>query len=170
MFVIFLVSGFWHGANWTFLAWGFLHAIYFLPLLLTNKNRNHLSVVAKGRKLPTLKEFFSISITFSLTVFAWIFFRAENITHAFNYIATIFSPSLFKIPYFENGTLVIDTILLSIVVVIIEWIGREDAHPLANLGLKWKRPIRHLMYYTIMLTIIWYQQTTTQQEFIYFQF
>lgn len=83
-FIIFVVSGFWHGANWTFIVWGTLNAIYFLPLLLTNNNRNNLEIVAQGKFLPSGKELFSMFVTFGLIVFAWIFFRAENIGHAFN--------------------------------------------------------------------------------------
>src|SRR5690606_34552897 len=81
-FIIFIVSGFWHGANWTFIVWGALNAIYFLPLLLTNNNRNNLEIVAQGKYFPTWKEWLAMCITFGLTVFAWIFFRAENIGHA----------------------------------------------------------------------------------------
>ena len=73
-FAIFIVSGFWHGANWTFIVWGTLHAIYFLPLLLTNKNRKNLEIVAQGNFLPTVKEFLQMLFTFTLTVFAWIIF------------------------------------------------------------------------------------------------
>jgi D-alanyl-lipoteichoic acid acyltransferase DltB (MBOAT superfamily) len=69
-FIIFIVSGFWHGANWTFIVWGALNAIYFLPLLLTNNNRNHLEIVAKGKYLPSAKEILLMLITFALTVFA----------------------------------------------------------------------------------------------------
>src|SRR4030095_798603 len=94
-FIIFIVSGFWHGANWTFIIWGALNAIYFMPLLLTNRNRAHLEIIGQGRTLPTLKEFFKMSVTFALTVFAWIFFRAASVKHALNYIGEIFSPSLF---------------------------------------------------------------------------
>ena len=82
IFIIFLVSGFWHGANWTFIVWGAINAIYFLPLILTHNNRNHIEIVAKGKSLPDIKEVLFILTTFGFTVFAWIFFRAENISHA----------------------------------------------------------------------------------------
>ena len=72
--VIFIVSGFWHGANWTFIVWGFLNALYFLPLLLTNTNRNSTGIIAERSLLPSIKEFCAMLSTFSLTVFAWIFF------------------------------------------------------------------------------------------------
>ena len=87
-FIIFIVSGFWHGANWTFIVWGALNALYFLPLLLLNKNRVNTNVVAQGKYPPSIKEFFNMSITFSLTVLAWIFFRAKNIGHAWSYLPT----------------------------------------------------------------------------------
>lgn len=96
VFIIFLVSGFWHGANWTFIIWGALNALYFLPIFITNNNRNNLNIVAQGKYLPNLKEFLLMSLTFILTVFAWIFFRAENIGHAISYINNIFSPTLFE--------------------------------------------------------------------------
>jgi D-alanyl-lipoteichoic acid acyltransferase DltB (MBOAT superfamily) len=90
-FIIFLVSGLWHGANWTFIIWGLLNAIYIMPSIIFRTNRNNLEIVAAGRKIPTLKELMSIIQTFSLTAFAWIFFRAENLKHAFDYISKMFS-------------------------------------------------------------------------------
>jgi len=97
-FIIFIVSGFWHGANWTFIVWGALNAIYFLPLLLLNKNRQNIDIVAYGKFIPSINDFFKIIITFSLTIFAWIFFRAENLSHALNYISGIINPTLFTYP------------------------------------------------------------------------
>ena len=97
-FIIFLVSGFWHGANWTFIIWGLLNAIYFLPLLLAKKNRKNLDIIAENRNFPTIKELLSMLSTFSLTVFAWIFFRAESVSQAFSYINRIFTKELLKLP------------------------------------------------------------------------
>jgi D-alanyl-lipoteichoic acid acyltransferase DltB (MBOAT superfamily) len=167
-FIIFIVSGFWHGANWTFIAWGALNAIYFLPLLLTNKNRNHLGTVAQGKLLPDAKEFFSILFTFGLTVFAWIFFRAENLGHAFSYISGIFSSSLFEMPKFDRMERALMTIILTGVFVVIEWIGREDQFAIQRLGLTWKRPVRYAMYYAIIIVI--FLLGGQAQQFIYFQF
>jgi len=90
-FVIFLVSGFWHGANWTFVVWGALNALYFLPLLIAGKNRQNLGLVAEGRLLPNIKEFIQICTTFLLTMLAWIFFRASSVGHALSYLKGIFS-------------------------------------------------------------------------------
>ena len=121
-FIIFIVSGFWHGANWTFIVWGALNAIYFLPLLLTNNNRNNLETVAQGKLLPSIKEFSFMLLTFGLTVFAWIFFRAEDIGHAFSYISEILSTSLFEIPKFAGMYNALITIILVAVFVLIVWV------------------------------------------------
>ena len=168
-FIIFIVSGFWHGANWTFIVWGALNAIYFLPLLLTNNNRNNLDTVAQGKLLPSLKEFSFMLLTFCLTVFAWIFFRAENIGHAFSYISEILSPSLFKVPYFKNGTLAIPTIILTSIFIYIEWLGREQQFAIQNLGLKWQRPLRW-SFYSLIIFAIGMFMPSVESPFIYFQF
>ena len=167
-FIVFTVSGFWHGANWTFIVWGALNAIYFLPLLLMNKNRDNIEIVAKGRSLPSAKEFLSIVITFGLTLLAWIFFRAENITHAWSYITTIFSSSLFTIPRFPGLTQALTALILVFVFVLIEWTGREGEYAISNVGLKLNKPVRWAFYYSLLLLIFYY--SGKQEEFIYFQF
>lgn len=80
--IIFLVSGLWHGANWTFICWGTFHALLFLPLLLMKKNRKYRDTVAENRILPSFKEIGQITITFLLVMIGWIIFRAENIKEA----------------------------------------------------------------------------------------
>jgi len=165
-FIIFLVSGFWHGANWTFIIWGFLNALYIMPSIVLNTNRNNLDIVAKGKYLPTIKELLSMVLTFSLTVFAWIFFRAENVTHALNYISEIFSRSLFTIPH--GIGIEIPIMFLIILFFLIEWLGREQQYAIAHLGIKWNRPVRWAMYNAIILAI--YNFAGTEQQFIYFQF
>ena len=172
-FIIFIVSGFWHGANWTFIVWGALNAVYFLPLLLTNNNRNNLETIAKGKFFPSIKEFLFMLLTFGLTVFAWVFFRAENIGHAISYILDIISPSILSMPYIiEEGSgvpILPKTILLLIgVFVFIEWLGREHQFAIQNLGVKWKPLIRYGIYYAIIFSILWFGGK--EQQFIYFQF
>ncbi len=167
-FIIFIVSGFWHGANWTFIVWGALNAIYFLPLLLSNNNRNNMEIVAKGKLVPSIKDFLLILLTFSLTVFAWIFFRAENIEHAINYISEIFSASLFDLPSFAGMTNALITLILVSLFILIEWLGREHQFAIQKLGLQWRRPIRYAMYYAIIIAIFWFGGK--EQQFIYFQF
>ncbi|HTO35098.1 MAG TPA: MBOAT family O-acyltransferase, partial [Flavobacterium sp.] len=163
-FIIFLVSGFWHGANWTFIVWGFLNALYFMPLLLTKNNRKNLDIVAADRIVPSARELFSMSLTFALTVFAWIFFRAESLSHAFSYIKNIFTSELFAKPT------VFPLYLFGLIMffVFMEWIGRTGQYAIENIGLKWKRPLRWGLYYGIVVLIFLFM--TKEQEFIYFQF
>jgi len=163
-FIIFIVSGFWHGANWTFIVWGVLNALYFLPLLLTNNNRNNLGTIAQGKLFPNFKECFFMLLTFTLTVFAWIFFRAENIEHAINYISKIFSRSTFTIPEILPITL----ILLVFIFFLIEWLGREGQYAISEIDIFEKRIYRWSIYFTICILIFIFQGK--QQEFIYFQF
>ena len=166
-FIIFIVSGFWHGANWTFIIWGLLNAIYFLPLLLTNNNRNNLDTVAQGKLFPSLKELSFILLTFAMTVLAWIFFRAENIEHALQYISSIFkNPNSFVSLgiYWKYKTI----ILLISIFIAIEWFGRDGQYAIARLGLSWKLPFRYLLYYALIFTIFWFGGK--EQQFIYFQF
>lgn len=163
-FIIFLVSGFWHGANWTFIVWGALNAIYFLPLLVANKNRNNLEIVAKGKILPTMKEVFAVGLTFALTVIAWIFFRADTVSHALHFIRGIFSASLFSMP---NNLPKIEILLITSFM-FMEWMGRENNYALEKINKNLPRLIRWIFYYAIIFSIFYFGGE--EQEFIYFQF
>ena len=163
-FIIFLVSGFWHGANWTFIIWGGLNAIYFLPLLILNKNRANLEIVAKGKLLPTAREFAGIVFTFSITVFAWIFFRAASVGGAVKYIAEIFTTPFFTYPIRLN----IPFTLLICFFLIVEWLGREYQYALGKPDIAFPKIARWSFYYVLVLSI-WYF-AGAEQQFIYFQF
>jgi D-alanyl-lipoteichoic acid acyltransferase DltB (MBOAT superfamily) len=169
-FIIFLVSGFWHGANWTFVVWGFLNALYFLPLMLFNKNRVHTTdVVAQNKYLPSIKEFFQIIITFFLTVIAWVFFRAENITIAVSYLSQMLSKSIIsmpKIPYGINAFSYLLSLMFILLFITVEWIQREKKHGL-EITIK-NKLLRWLIYSFFIILIFLFGGT--QQEFIYFQF
>ncbi|MFW5803658.1 MAG: MBOAT family O-acyltransferase [bacterium] len=167
--IIFVVSGFWHGANWTFIVWGFLNAIYFLPLMLTNRNRLNLEVPAKHSIFPSFKEFSQIILTFSLTLLAWVFFRSESLPHAFNFLAGIFSYSFFTIPDFAGIGRTIPIIFLVIFMVLVEWVNREKGFALSNIGMNWKTIYRWSFYSFIVFLIGMYMQTE-ETPFIYFQF
>lgn len=164
-FIIFVVSGFWHGANWTFVVWGALNALYFLPLLLAKRNRNHLEVVAENRIWPTPLELGRMALTFGLTVLAWVFFRAENLAHALAYLSEIFSPSLFTVPE-ERSKVVLTLIGLF---VLVEWMGRRRAYAIEKLALQLSRPVRWSFYALVVFLIGMYAQTE-ETPFIYFQF
>jgi D-alanyl-lipoteichoic acid acyltransferase DltB (MBOAT superfamily) len=168
IFIIFIVSGFWHGANWTFIVWGALNALYFLPLMLTNKNRNHTNNVAEGKFFPDIRAFINITITFVLTTLAWIFFRADNIAHALQYLSGIFSSSLLSMPVFPDTKLTLITLGMIGLFNLVEWHGRASEYALEHFGLSWKKPIRWLMYLAIVFLIFVFGGE--QQEFIYFQF
>ncbi len=172
-FIIFIVSGFWHGANWTFIVWGALNAIYFLPLLLTNNNRNNLEIVAQGKFFPSLKEFSFMLLTFGLTVFAWIFFRAENIIHASQYIEDLVFGLVSKDAYIETINLIYWQIGFAIpallfVFILIEWVGREGQYGIEKIRKEFKSSLRYLIYYFIIFAVLWYGGK--EQQFIYFQF
>jgi len=165
-FIIFVVSGFWHGANWTFVAWGFLHALYFLPLLLFNRNRKNTNSVAQGRYLPGFKEVFQMGSTFLLTTLAWIFFRAENISTAFHYIINIFQPSLFSKP----EILPVNVLLMLGLMLVLEWNQREKLHALQVCEKINLKPVRWTVYASMVLLIYFMGDYSTVYEFIYFQF
>jgi len=162
--IIFVVSGFWHGANWTFVIWGLLNAFYFLPLLIIKKNRKNIEIVAKGKILPTFRDLISIILTFSLTTFAWIFFRADRVEHAIGYIKRIFTKSLFtipqQIPTFE--------IVFLLIFLVLEWLGRESNYGLEKIGLKQPVVFRWMLYYSLIFMILY--MGGSEQKFIYFQF
>ena len=171
IFIIFIISGFWHGANWTFIIWGLLNAIYFLPLLLFNRHRNNLDIVAKDKAFPSIKDVMSIFITFILTIFGWIFFRASNLKHAFNYISNIFSNTILSVPDFPLGSKlrVVITIGCVIFLLLIEWVGRKEEYGIEKIFLKQNTILRHGLYYIILFMIIVFG-SFDKDYFIYFQF
>lgn len=161
-FIIFLVSGLWHGANWTFVAWGAYHALLFLPLILLGKNRRYTNIVAEGRMLPTVKEFVQMILTFVLAVFGWIIFRSESIGQAGQFIADIFRNGLITVPQTPGLTL-----LFALVMFVVEWFNRSQEHGLVLDGIR-QRWIRWSIYYTLAFAIILFSHES--ETFIYFQF
>jgi len=159
VFVIFLVSGFWHGANWTFVIWGGLNALFFLPLLLTNKNRKHVDVSEKNKLLPSLKEIGQIVLTFCLTTFAWVFFRAESVTVAFDYIYQIIASDI-------NITYSIESFnFLILLFILLEWRSRKKE------SIEIKNKYLHYLFYMIIIQItLFYAVSNKTVDFIYFQF
>jgi D-alanyl-lipoteichoic acid acyltransferase DltB (MBOAT superfamily) len=163
-FIIFIVSGFWHGANWTFIAWGFLNALYFLPLLLTNNNRHNISIVAENTALPNIKEIFQMGVTFFITMIAWVFFRSENISQALSICGEIFSTSLFSMPTQRP----LFMFLAIGFFFLLEWMGRRNRFALETLLLQKPRILRWGFYYVLMIAILLF--AGKEQTFIYFQF
>jgi D-alanyl-lipoteichoic acid acyltransferase DltB (MBOAT superfamily) len=164
-FVIFVVSGFWHGANWTFIVWGALNAIYFLPLLLMGKNRKNTDTVAEGRWLPNLRELWQMGTTFALTCLAWVFFRAESGGDAWQYLSRIFS---------SNYTIDLDVrppafvFLCLFIFGLVEWWTRSTGFSIQMKYLK-SKIMRYVVYISIILLIALFG-SFNETEFIYFQF
>jgi D-alanyl-lipoteichoic acid acyltransferase DltB (MBOAT superfamily) len=164
--IIFLVSGFWHGANWTFIVWGAYHAFLFFPLMIFGLNRKYTDEVAVGMLLPSMKEFIQMLSTFLLAVIGWIIFRAENISQAWNYICGMCSSSLFSIN-FQVGK---KAIVYIIVLIIVEWLQRGKEHGLQgiSIGILRYRTARIAFYYVFILLML--LLAGEQGNFIYFQF
>ena len=164
IFIIFLLSGFWHGSNWTFIFWGLLHALFFIPLFIQNKNRNNIAIISdvdfKSKSIELLK----IVMTFSLVTFAWIFFRSSSLTESFSYITHIFSRSLFTFPEVFPKTLIGFIFLF----LLIEWQGRAEYFALKSFGLSWNKYLRISFYYLLVFMVLYYNGKDL--NFIYFQF
>lgn len=166
--VVFLVSGFWHGANWTFIVWGAINALYFLPLILTNRNRTYLDTPAQGRLFPSFGEAVNIALTFAMTLFAWIFFRAPTLSDAVGYVNGIFSSSILSVPWFPGVREALVPLVMIVLFVIIEWLGRDREYAIQDIG-KTSRPVvRWALAYVLAMVIFLYGGQ--QQDFIYFQF
>lgn len=165
VFVIFIVSGFWHGANWTFIVWGALNAIYFLPVMLANRNRFHLTEIKKSKLLPGFKEFMQITSTFFLTTIAWVFFRVETLCDAFFYLQNTVN----KIFDYQNLILPkLSSAIFIIVLITVEWLQRDKKHALQDINLRFNSVERWILYLAMVCIIFLYNGD--QQTFIYFQF
>ena len=163
-FVIFLLSGLWHGANWTYIAWGAFHALLFLPLILLGKNRKYKNTVADGRILPSLKEAGQMILTFLLATVGWIIFRADSIGQAWNYMRGICSSSLFSRP---DASGVTGFSLAICVMILVEWFQRDKEHGLDLSGIK-TGVIRYVAYLTVLSMT--FALGGHAVNFIYFQF
>ena len=163
-FIIFLLSGFWHGANWTFVLWGAFHALLFLPLILLEKNRKYTNVVAEGKLLPTFKDLLRMLTTFILATLGWIIFRADNIDIAINYFTRLFDYTLWGVPTLTNKVIIFTFLSLMI---IIEWFHRGCNHgfTLERVNNKF---LRYIIYFAISFLIV--INMGPEQNFIYFQF
>ena len=162
-FIIFLVSGLWHGANWTFLAWGAYNALLFLPLILGGKNRRHTDTVADECLLPSWKEAAQMLVTFVLCTIGWIIFRAGSISDAGTYIAHIFSNNAAM----PDITLPWLTVVFILVLFVTEWFNRNKEHGLDMSAIRspW---LRATVYYTLLVVILLF--SIPNENFIYFQF
>ena len=166
-FVIFLVSGLWHGANWTFLAWGFFHALLFLPLILGGRNRRHTDTVAAGRRLPSLREAGQMLLTFLLATAGWILFRSDTIVDAGAYFAHLFGYLFSGAPTLTSHLDAWVVGLSILLTAIVEWVNRDADHPLARLP---RRRWTRWACYALLCCAVGFFMVTREMPFIYFQF
>ena len=159
--IVFLLSGFWHGASWTFIAWGALHALYFMPLILSGNNRMHVDVAAHGRMFPALKEGALMLLTFALVCLAWIFFRAADLPQAFHYIGRMFSTPWGSVAV-ERRIWMFIAIMMSV-----EWLNRSHEHGMEMDRIR-LRPLRWTIYAVVAVLTFYFG--APEQTFIYFQF
>lgn len=175
LFFVFLVSGFWHGANWTFIIWGMLHGFYLIFALATSGSRKTLAAAVKLDQLPRIQSILNILITFVLVTIAWIFFRANTVKEAMFIVTSvlhipldILSGSgnlLSKFPVTSN------TFLISVVMIIF----LETYHTLLSnakvisLFSKPKSYLRWSVYYMLIIGLV-FLGVWGEQQFIYFQF
>ena len=171
-FIIFIISGFWHGANWTFIIWGFLNALFIIPSILFKSNRNHIEIVASKSLFPSFKEFFQMMITFGIATFAWIFFRSNSISEAILYLKHLAGGLTQKWVYHSSFNYIQWNINKSIFILIIlfftiEWFGRKRYNPLLIFD-RYNRIIRWVFYTIIIFFILYF--SGEEEQFIYFQF
>ena len=166
-FVIFLLSGFWHGANWTFIAWGAYHAVLFLPLILTGKNRKYTNQIAEGRVLPTIKEVGQMLLTFILVVIGWIIFRSSGMPSLLHYLQRMCQLETLRASYwFFTMPGMWPTNLFIIVMLVMEWLQRGMAHGLSIEN--YNKVLRWMLYSGIVLLIVF--KGGYPVPFVYFQF
>jgi alginate O-acetyltransferase complex protein AlgI len=166
--IIFTVSGFWHGANWTFIVWGIYHGLLFLPLLVLNRNRSNTNIVAENKWIFSPKEFLQMLLTFTLVVIGWILFRAENMTQAMNYIIGMFNKSILTLPNISQKKEMAIAFSFILVLLSFEWLNRSKSHGLNFSANKIPKVFRTIIYVFLVWMIIWFNGN--QAEFIYFQF
>lgn len=157
IFIIFLVSGFWHGANWTFIFWGLFHSMLFLTSFIFNTNRKYTaSIIGEKTILPTPKEFVQVGITFILVTIGWVFFRSETIFDSFLYLnEMIFN---FQLPNrFRSGFVYV--LLVSILDFVIR---KNERIEVEYFRYDW------ILFTILMLSIL--EKFGDYNEFIYFQF
>ncbi|MFT6841348.1 MAG: alginate O-acetyltransferase complex protein AlgI [Psychroserpens sp.] len=170
IFIVFLVSGLWHGANWTFVFWGFINALLFIPLVIFKLNRKHLTPIAEHTNWPSIKEIMLMLINFSLVTVLWIFFRAESLTQAFDYLDKVFSKSFFEIPEFSQRSDAFTLSILIVVFMLIEWFGRNYEFGMAFIKDKFNYSVQFSFYVIAVLCLYFFGMNSETVEFIYFQF
>lgn len=166
--IIFLVSGFWHGANWTFIFWGGLHALFYIPVFLMGRNRIYAdNVIAENSWFPSLKEIGQVALTFILVTFSRVFFRSPTLTDSFAYLDRMVSDFSYSPYVHPMGYRMIDFYILIALFTFYEYIIRKDERN----PFKFKsRYIRFFIYSVLILLMLLFYDDGVNRSFIYFQF
>ena len=164
----FTICGIWHGANWTYVLFGFLHGCYFIPLIIKGV-MNKKSKINSDSLFPSLRETMNILKTFIIVMFTFIIFRSDTITETFEFYKIIFSKSLFSLPSMPLGMYNVFIILLYIIIMFgLEWKERNQNFALETLSINWGKKKRLIFYYLIILSVVYF--SGSEQKFIYLQF
>ncbi len=163
--LVFMVSGLWHGANWTFIAWGALHGLYLLPQLIRGTNRRFLGPIAPGRLLPSGGEALRMLGTTALVCIGHIFFLGTDMRDVWSTLGHLISPTLLSAPEISAPALW----PLIAFLFMMEWRARDHQHALEQLGLHWSWPLRWSAYAFICFLLVMYMRTD-EVPFFYFQF
>ena len=166
-FVVFGISGLWHGANWTFVCWGLYHGCLIVLYKLLHINTKDKEILAAGRWLPTIKDMCRVVLTFLLVVVGWVIFRAETIAQAWDFVSRMFLTA-FDDFHFRLGS--INTFFAVLLLIIVEYLQRNRVHVLQFPDNRVFRcsPVRYVLYACIGFLLFFYAGEV--QTFIYFQF
>jgi alginate O-acetyltransferase complex protein AlgI len=163
----FIIVGLWHGANWTFIFYGLLNGLYFIPLVFKG-TINKSSKISEVRVLPSFNDLLKMSGMFILLMCTVVFFRLDSISHAFVFLDRLFFHSLFSLPI-VGSRLEIFLLLIPIAVLLFaEWKTRGEEHAFSCLDSKCTRSLRWIIYYVILVSVV--VSSGNEQQFIYFQF
>ena len=166
--ITWFLTGLWHGANYTFLVWGMIHGLFLIFYQWQKNPRKRflrrLGISKENKSIIALETVFTLAIV----LIAWIFFRADNLEQGLNYLARLFSISLFSVPIFIDRKMCLIIMVIAAIFFIAEWIGRNEEYTIARIGERFPAIARWAVYYTLVIIIFFF--AGSGQKFIYFQF
>lgn len=165
--ITFLLVGLWHGANWTFIIFGIIQGLYFVPLIFSG-TLNKGKEISSDAVVPSLNNALRVGGLFILISLTSVLFKANNAYQAFDYYSIVFSASLFSIPVIPEFQKTLVTLIFIGICCLVEWVTKGYEHPFSGHGETWLRPLWPVLYFIMVLVIIWFGGQ--QQQFIYFQF
>ena len=162
--IVFLISGFWHGANWTYISWGFLNSIFILPKTLSQKTQSNHSNKLLNKVFGTIQ----MLVTFLTVSILWVFFRSKSVYDALKYLQNLAYKWNAILPDFNGRKSALVLSIIIFVFMIFEWIGKSYNCPLAIMNSFKNKWLKWGFYYAIIFCILYFYRGNDQ--FIYFQF